>query len=56
MYHRGEGEMTQWVKALAAKLDMLNHSPGTLKMEGESQLYKLSSDFRACTEKLTCNK
>lgn len=48
--------MAQWVKAFAAKPEMLNSIPRTLKMEGESQLYKLSSDFHACIEKLTCNK
>lgn len=39
--------MTQWVKALATKIDNLSPIPRTLRTEGENQLVTLYTHIKA---------
>lgn len=47
--------MTQWVKILVTKHDKLSLTLGTLEVEGENWLYKLSSDLFVYTYVCPCN-
>lgn len=52
------GKVAQWVKALAAKPDNLSSIPGTLMVEGKTQLLKVFSDLQThtgtCTHSHIC--
>lgn len=41
----GTGEMAQYIRVSAAKIDIVSSVPGTHIMEGEHQLQQLTSNF-----------